>query len=138
MASTSSHPLDLCVVGAGFAGLACARAAASLGLKTAVLERKVDPGRPCRTTGILVKEAAEAPARYTRRIRGIRLYGPSLRSIDLAAPGYAFFATDTPGLLRWLAREAEEAGVRLMLGEPYRGARREGRAIRLEGTGLET
>src|SRR4029450_10195582 len=40
-------------------------------------------------------------------------------------------------LLRWLAREAEEAGVRLLLGEPYRGARPEGTGIHLAGAGIE-
>ena len=50
---------DLIVVGGSFAGLACARTAALRGLKVAVIERKGDPGEAVRTTGILVKEAAE-------------------------------------------------------------------------------
>ena len=68
---------DLIIVGASFAGLACARTAALRGLKVAVIERKSDPGDQVRTTGILVKEAAEdtdVPAELTRRIRGVRLY----------------------------------------------------------------
>src|SRR5688572_15481692 len=99
---SSNDRVDLIVVGASFAGLACARAAAAIGLRTRVLERKLDVGSACRTTGIIVKEAAEEidiPRRFTRRIRGVRLYGPSLRWIDLDSRGYYFLATDTPELL---------------------------------------
>jgi flavin-dependent dehydrogenase len=80
---------DLVIAGAGFAGLACARAAATLGLRTAVLERKSDPGAAPRTTGILVKEVAEEwaiPRRLTRKVQGVRLYSPALRVLDLESP----------------------------------------------------
>ncbi|MEM9123036.1 MAG: FAD-dependent oxidoreductase, partial [Pseudomonadota bacterium] len=82
---------DLIIVGASFAGLVCARTAALRGLKVAVLEAKPRPGARIHTTGILVKEATEAvdiPARFTRKIRGVRLYTPRGRSLDLHAPGY--------------------------------------------------
>ena len=71
------------------------------------------------TTGLLVKEAAEEedpPPGVTRRIHGVRLYGPSLRWIDLDVPGYYFLATDTPALLRSLAERASEAGAELRCG----------------------
>jgi len=133
--------VDLVIAGAGFAGLACARAAAARGLRVVVLERKLDPGASCRTTGILVEEAAAAldfPRRLARKVSGVRLYGPSLRSIDLERPSYRFHATDTPGLLRWLAREAVRAGAEVRCGEPYEGAQRTGPLLGLEGRGLET
>src|ERR1700750_2044729 len=97
---------DLVIVGASFAGLACARTAALRGLKVAVLERKKDPGALVRTTGILVKEVAEdvdVSSHLTRRVRGVRLYAPNARHTDHWAPGYYFLATDTPNLLRWMA-----------------------------------
>ena len=125
------EPCDLAVVGAGFAGLACARAAAARGLDTVVLDRKDDPGARPHTTGLLVKEVADAldpPAALTRRIARIRLYAPSLRHVDLASPGYYFLATDTAGLLRWLAASAREAGARLRFSSPVRSiARRRSR-----------
>ena len=105
---------DLIIVGASFAGLACARTAALRGLKVAVVERKTDPGEAVRTTGILVKEAAEEtdiPSHLTRLIRGVRLYAPNGKFTDHSAPGYYFLATDTPNLLRWMADEAERAGA---------------------------
>jgi flavin-dependent dehydrogenase len=127
---------DLVIAGGSFAGLACARAAATLGLSTAVLERKRDAGEGVRTTGILVQEAADevpVPRRLTRAIRGVRLYSRSLASIDLESPGYAFLATDTPDLLRWLAAEGRRAGAALFLGRPYSQARREEGQLDLGG-----
>lgn len=114
------------IVGAGFAGLACARACAARGLRTVVLERRPAVGAFPHTTGILVKEAADewdVPRAITRKIRGVRLYSPSLRSIDLESPGYSFLATDTPALLRWFARQAEEAGAEIRCGTAWNGGR---------------
>ncbi|MEY4641249.1 MAG: hypothetical protein RLZZ227_1243 [Pseudomonadota bacterium] len=45
---------DLCVVGASYAGLACAAAAAASGLSVSVLEAKSEVGVWPHTTGILV------------------------------------------------------------------------------------
>lgn len=120
---------DLVVVGGGFAGIACARAAAARGLRTLVLERKPWPGRRVHTTGILVRELAEAwdpPARITRRIDGVRLYGPGDRSLDLRSPGYYFLATDTEALLEWHRRQAIDAGAALRFGCAFQDARRDG------------
>ena len=124
--------MDVEVVGAGFAGLTCARTCAARGLRTVIWERKRDPGHAVHTTGLLVKEAAEEedpPRGATRRIHGVRLYGPSLRWIDLDAPGYYFLATDTPALLRSLAERAADAGVELRCGARF-SAERSGRVRR--------
>ena len=105
---------DLIIIGAGFAGLACAEAAARHNLKTLVLERKHDLGGHIQTTGILVRELADewnVPQRLTRKISGVRLYSPSLDWIDLASPGYCFLVTDTPALMQWQLRQAESAGA---------------------------
>jgi digeranylgeranylglycerophospholipid reductase len=114
---------DVHIVGAGFAGLATARAAARRGLRVLVTDRKRAPGERMHTTGLVVKEAAERweiPAALTRRVHGIRLYSPSLRTLDLASAGYYFLATDTAALMRWLAREAARSGAHLRFGHAYR------------------
>lgn len=114
------------IVGASFAGLACAQACAARGLRTVVWERKRDAGEAVRTTGLLVKEAADEldpPLELTRKIHGVRLYGPSLAWVDLEAPGYYFLATDTPELLRSLARRAEDAGADIRWGQAFSGER---------------
>ena len=117
--------VDLVIVGAGFAGLTCAQAAAARGVSTLVLERKIDPGANTHTTGIFVKEVADAwdvPRRYTRKIHGVRLYSPNLRYVDLVSPGYYFLATDTPAVMRWLAGIATETGVEVRCSTSYQGA----------------
>jgi flavin-dependent dehydrogenase len=138
---------DLAIAGAGFAGLVAAHRAARRGLKVVVLERKAEIGRPVHTTGILVAEAMEAlaaelgavPAALVRAVPGIRLYAPSLRSTDLFRAGYAFHATDTPGLLRWLADTAMRAGAELRLGCDLVGGEQHaaGVKLRLAGATLE-
>jgi flavin-dependent dehydrogenase len=125
---------DLVIVGGSFAGLACARTAALRGLKVAVLDAKSEPGARVRTTGILVKEAiddSDLPAGLMRKIYGVRLYAPGGKSLDLHAPGYFFQATDTAGLLRWMAGEAERAGATLFYGRKFIGGEQDGDGVRL-------
>lgn len=122
-----SRSYDLGIVGSGFAGLACARAAARRGLSVLALDRKPEPGHRPHTTGLLVKEAAERweiPSTLTRRVQGIRLYAPSLASLDLECAGYYFLATDMPALMRWFAREARRAGALLEYRSRFRAAQR--------------
>lgn len=132
---------DVTVVGASFAGVACALAARQAGLRVVVLERKRDPGEKLHTTGIIVREAAEgtllgrAPAACLRRVERVRLYAPNLRSIALSAPGYYFLTTDTPQLMRWLADELLAAGVDLRLGSAFTGCERAGAGWRVPGVG---
>jgi digeranylgeranylglycerophospholipid reductase len=122
---------DCIIVGASFAGLACAIALARSGLRVTVLEKKSDAGEKLHTTGIIVKDAIDQiaildglPPEMVRRVPGVRLYAPDLRHIDLAAPGYYFLATDTPEVMRWLAARAEEAGARIAYGALFKGAAR--------------
>ncbi len=132
---------DLVIAGASFAGLACARAAAIRGLRTLVLEAKTDPGARISTTGIIVKEAADEidiPPHLTRTIHGVRLYAPSLRSVDLFAPGYYFLTSNTADLLRWLARECETAGAHIRCSAKLDRAVRQGDMIFLPQLGLRT
>ena len=132
---THFHPprprWDCSVVGASFAGLACATALARAGMRVVVLEKKADAGEKLHTTGIIVKDAIDAvallhglPVEYVHRVGGVRLYSPALRHVDLAAPGYYFLATDTPAVMRWLAAKAEQAGARIAWRTSFGDARR--------------
>jgi digeranylgeranylglycerophospholipid reductase len=125
----SAAQVDLLVVGASFAGLACARAAALAGLSVMVLEKKSSAGAKLHTTGIIVKDAvdtvpwlAEVPAALVRRIDGVRLYSPDMRHVDLHAPGYWFWATDAPALLDWMVDSARASGVDVQLGTLFEQA----------------
>lgn len=141
MAAQLEREFDLVIVGASFAGAACAIAAAQYGLRVCVLERKRDPGLKLHTTGIVVKEAAErtwlsrAPQALTRRIDRVRLYAPNLRDLDLRVPDYYFLTTDTPNLMRWLADEMVAQGVDLRLMQPFTDADYEHGRWRLPGIG---
>ena len=134
---------DVVIVGASFAGVACAVAAARAGADVRVLERRRDPGERLHTTGIVVKEAlaeidaiAPLPESLARPIRGVRLHAPGGASIALDSPGYFFLATDTPALMRWLVDRAREAGVAVDCGVPFEGASRAAGGWRLpDGTG---
>jgi digeranylgeranylglycerophospholipid reductase len=141
-ASVASPFADCTVVGASFAGLACATALARRGLHVRVLERKQDPGDKLHTTGIIVKEVVDqialldaVPPELVRQIPGVRLYAPSMRYIDLDAPGYYFLATDTPNVIRWLADQARQAGVELACGASFTGARKIRGGYQLDGWG---
>ena len=115
---------DIVIVGASFAGLACARELANHGLSVLVLERKSQPDDHIHTTGILVKEAQEewpAPRSLVREIKRVRLYGPSLRSASIENDDYFFLATDTGRLIAWLQDEVQEQGVNVRLGTSFKG-----------------
>src|SRR6187551_2837896 len=107
---------DAVIVGASFAGLACAAALASRGAAVTVLDRKQEAGEKLHTTGILVRDALD----HVPLLDGVP---PALvRRIDLSAPYYYFLATDTPGLMRWLAARAADAGARFLWGCPFKRA----------------
>ncbi len=127
----ANETTDCTIVGASFAGLACATVLARAGFKVSVLEKKGDPGEKLHTTGIIVKDVVEQislldslPADYVRAVPGVRLYAPNMRHVDLDAPGYYFLATDTPQVMRWLADRAREAGAEICLATPFRSATR--------------
>ena len=128
-ADTIDTPYDAVIVGASFAGLACAAALASRGASVTVLDRKREPGEKLHTTGILVRDVLDQvplldglPSLLVRRIDHVRLYAPGMQYIDLSAPDYYFLATDTPGLMRWLADRAAQSGARFLWGCPFRRA----------------
>ena len=122
---------DLVVVGAGFAGLACARQAALAGLSVVLLEKKLTAGARLHTTGMIVKDAVdqvpwlrEVPGDLVRAIEGVKLYAPNLRHVALRAPGYYFWATDATGLLDWMVGSVRASGAEVRFGALFTEARR--------------
>jgi flavin-dependent dehydrogenase len=122
---------DVVVVGAGFAGLACARRAALAGLRVVLLEKKLAAGARLHTTGMIVKDAVDSiawlrdvPQQLVRPIEGVKLYAPNLSHMALRAPGYYFWATDAVGFLDWMAELARSAGADLRFGALFTEARR--------------
>jgi flavin-dependent dehydrogenase len=106
------------------------------------LERKHDPGDKLHTTGIIVTEVVDQialfdhlPSEFVRQVPGVRLYAPNMRYVDLDAPGYYFLATDTPNVIRWLATQAQQAGVELACGTSFTGATKTRGGYQLDGLG---
>src|SRR3546814_5080449 len=64
------------------------------------------------------------PAALSRRVEGVRLYAPNLRSLSLRSPGDYFLTTDTPNVMRWLADRMRAAGVELRLMQSFTDAHR--------------
>jgi digeranylgeranylglycerophospholipid reductase len=111
-------------------------------LRVRVLERKHDPGDKLHTTGIIVKEVVDQialfdlmPSDLVRPVPGVRLYAPNMRYVDLDAPGYYFLATDTPNVIRWLAGQAQQAGVELACGTSFTSAMKIRGGYRLDDLG---
>lgn len=132
---------DVIVVGAGFAGLACAHEIAKAGRRVCVIDRKRDLGERLHTTGILVEEAlanplfTDLPTGMHHSVSSVKLYAPGLESIELTAPGYRFHTTDTPALMRWLGEQAVTAGVDMRLGCAFREAQATAHGWHLPGVG---
>jgi digeranylgeranylglycerophospholipid reductase len=130
---------DLVIVGAGFAGLACAKSAAESGLTVLVIDRKPHAGYAPHTTGIIVKEAMEefpVPSALTSKVAGVRLYSPSLKHFDLYSPGYYFYATDTPAYLQFLATKADAAGATITFNTTYEKATLQSDRIVIDNLGV--
>ncbi len=136
---------DLAVVGAGLAGLQCARLVAEAGFSVCLLDRKKDLAERVHTTGIFVRKSLEdfdLPARCLGPpIRTVALYSPARRVVRLSSPRDEFRVGRMGALYRELLDRCLGAGVRFLSGTRYRGFRRAGPGLVVqaerEGSGLE-
>ena len=132
----SDEVYDVIVVGASFAGLAFAGAAAARGLRILVLERDAEIGGVIRTTGVLfsdVLDVMDVPARFLMNaVRRIRIQPPGTPAIEIGAQAYRFYMADVSGMLRWMADSARDHGAVIRTGSPFLGAERDaGGAMRV-------
>lgn len=120
---------DAVVVGASFAGLAFASAAAARGLRVLVLERDAEVGGVVRTTGVLfsdVLDVLDVPQRYLMNsVRRISLKSPDGTRIEVGSSVYRFYMGDVTGILRWMADAARDHGVEVRCGAIFQAAERE-------------
>lgn len=127
---------EVMVVGAGLAGLECARLLGEAGLSVCLLDRKDELTERVHTTGIFVRKSLEDFALPESclgpPIRRVVLYSPARRALRLSS-GHDEFRVGRMGALysRWLDR-CLAAGVRFLSGARYRGFRRAGKGLAVE------
>lgn len=109
---------DVAVIGAGLAGLRCARLLATRGLRVVILDRKSSVAAPVQTTGIFVRKTWEdfplPEEQLGPPIRDVVLYSPARRSIALRAARGEFRVGRMSWLYLRLLEQCSSAGVRWM------------------------
>ncbi len=122
---------DVAIVGAGLAGLQCARLLATRGLRVVLIDRKDTLAAPIHTTGIFVRKTWEdfplPDEQLGTPIRDVYLYSPSLRSIHLCADHDEFRVGRMEWIYLYLLDQCSRAGVQWMPST---------RLLRCEGTTL--
>src|SRR6202165_3490760 len=109
---------DVAIVGAGLAGLQCARLLATRGLRVVLIDRKDTLAAPIHTTGIFVRKTWEdfplPDEQLGTPIRDVYLYSPSRWSIHLAADHDEFRVGRMEWIYLYLLDQCSRAGVRWM------------------------
>ena len=129
---------DTIIVGAGLAGLQCARLLASRGVSVLLIDRKPSLDQSIHTTGIFVRRTLEdfdipdyclGPV-----VQHVTLYSPSLRAMEFASKHDEFRIGKMGKLYRHYLNQALRNGVTWLPGTLYRSHSREaGRlVVRLE------
>lgn len=137
---------DVVVVGAGLAGLVCAKQLARQGLRVTLLDRKVSLRAAIPTTGIFVRRTLEdfdlPPDCLGPPIRHVTLYSPSRRKLDVESPRPEFCIGRMGSLYERYLERCLCAGVQWAPGTHYIGwepcgnsseihVKQEGRSLRL-------
>ncbi|MBA3825864.1 MAG: FAD-dependent monooxygenase [Ktedonobacterales bacterium] len=122
----AQQPYDVVVVGASFAGLSFASAAAVQGMRVLVLERDPVVGGVVRTTGVLFSDVLtliDVPSRYLMNaVNRLILHVPNQPMISVGSASYRFFMADVTGMLQWMAEGAQDHGVEIRCGSTFTDA----------------
>ncbi len=114
------HTTDIAIIGAGLAGLRCARLLAARGLSVVLLDRKQSIAAPVHTTGIFVRKTWEdfplPEEQLGPPIREVVLYSPARRSIALHAQRDEFRVGKMSWLYLQLLEQCAQAGVKWIPG----------------------
>lgn len=117
---------DAIIIGAGLAGLQCAKLLSQEGAKILLVDRKTDLTKGVHTTGIFVRKTLEDfdfPAGVLGRpIRDVSLYSPRLKAISLRSSKDEFRVGDMGRLYQQILDDCIENGVQFAKGTRYIGA----------------
>jgi flavin-dependent dehydrogenase len=134
---------DVLVVGAGLAGLHCARLMAGHGLRVMLVDRKSSLEEQIHTTGIFVRRSLEdfaLPAAFLGPpIRQVTLYSPWRRRVELESREDEFRIGRMGPLYQRLLKDCRAAGAQWLAAMSFAGARpaADGSLVRLRSSGHE-
>ena len=135
---------DVIIIGAGLAGLQCARLLGEKAGKILLVDCKTDLTRGIHTTGIFVRKTFEDfdfPAgTLGKPISRVTLYSPKLKTLELESENDEFRVGKMALIYREFLQECLEKGVEFKFGTRYVSAeKRDGETIvKLEKKGIET
>lgn len=114
---------DVVIIGAGLAGLQCAKLLAQRGAKILLVDRKTDLTRGVHTTGIFVRKTFEDfkfPAgTLGKAIRNVALYSPKIKKLELQSPKDEFRVGKMGLLYKNFLQDCLENGVEFKFGTRY-------------------
>ncbi len=117
---------DVVIIGAGLAGLQCAKLLARRGAKILLADRKTDLTKGIHTTGIFVRKTLEDfdfPAgTLGKAIKNVTLYSPNLKSIALESEKEEFRVGKMGAIYDELLHDAVAGGVNFARATSYQGA----------------
>lgn len=117
---------DVVIIGAGLAGLQCARLLSQRGAKILLVDRKSDLSKGIHTTGIFVRKTLEDfdfPAgTLGKPIKNVTLYSPKLKKIELESEKEEFRVGKMGAIYEEFLQEAAADGVRFARATSYKGA----------------
>src|SRR6266699_4803674 len=109
---------DVTIIGAGLAGLTCARRLATRGFRVLLVDRKPSIATQIHTTGIFVRKTLEDFALPDEQlgapIREVILYSPRRRELRLTADHGEFRIGRMAWIYLWLLEQCSRAGVEWM------------------------
>lgn len=133
---------DVVVIGAGLAGLQCARLLGKQGLKVLLVDRKASLDHSIHTTGIFVRRTLEdfdlPEDCLGPPVRHVRLYSPARRPLDLESPHDEFRVGRMGQLYQRLLSNCLRAGVEWLPNTRYAGhsSLKSASVVRLDGNGF--
>jgi geranylgeranyl reductase family protein len=126
---------DVVVVGAGPAGSATARGTAASGLKTLIVDKRLEVGQPALCSGLVsprtLKEAGISDEPVIDEIKGASFHSALGRELYLGGDKVYALAIDRPALDSSMAERAQEAGAHLQLDTKLIDIQRQGKHLQL-------
>lgn len=123
--SKSMKNFDVVIIGAGLAGLQCARLLAKENVKILLVDRKEDLSKAIHTTGIFVRKTFEdfefPPETLGKPISDVTLYSPKLKSFQMTSDKQEFRVGKMGVLYEKFLQECIDSGVEFMNGTRYLG-----------------